>query len=302
MEGRSTSCINFVLFFIFVCHLFLHGGQQVGVYHIKKATANIKIDGYLNEKVWEDALVLPVNIEFMPGENIEAPVQTQCLLLYDDNYLYVGFKADDPHPHRIRAHLWDRDSAWTDDLVAILLDTFNDENRAFAFLCNPLGVQSDEIFSDGGTVEDKSWDAIWDSAGHIHDGGYEVEMAIPFRSLQFQRSTNPQTWGFALLRNYPRSQLHQITNFHHNRNNTCLLCQFPKLAGIEDASPGKNIELDPTFTAFQTDSTENFPDSPMERVDSQMEVGISGQWGFTSNLTLSGAINPDFSQVEADVA
>jgi len=77
--------------------------------------------------------------------------------------------AYDPEPKKIRAHLTDRDRAFADDLVAVILDTFNDENRAFAFFVNPLGIQGDEIFSMGGSREDMSWDAIWDSAGRITD-------------------------------------------------------------------------------------------------------------------------------------
>lgn len=300
MTVIRTILSSLFLFCILMPPLLLHAGEKGEVYRVNKTTADIKIDGHITEKAWEDALVLPVNIEIMPAENVEAPVRTQCLILYSDSYLYVGFKAYDPHAHRIRAHLSDHDNVVSDDYVAIILDTFNDQNRAFIFFCNPLGIQMDELLSDGGSAEDISWDAIWYSAGHINDKGYEVEMAIPFRELQFQRSKESQTWGFAPLRIWPRSQIHEIYNFFYNRDNSCFLCQFPKLEGIEGVSPGRDIELDPTFTAHQTDARENFPQSPMEKVDSKLDVGISGQWGFTPNLTLSATVNPDFSQVEAD--
>jgi len=300
MVVKRTLLSSLFLLFILMLSLWSQTGEKGKVYRVKKATADIKIDGYITEKAWEDALVLPVNTEISPGENVEAPVRTQCLILYTDSYLYVGFKADDPQPHRIRAHLSDHDDIATDDYVAIILDTFNDQNRAYIFFCNPLGVQMDELLSDGGAVEDISWDAIWYSTGHIDEKGFEVEMAIPFRELQFQRSNKARTWGVALLRNWPRSQLHQISNFLHNRDNSCFLCQFPKLEGIEGVSPGKNVELDPTFTAHQTDARENFPGGPMEKADPEFDVGISGQWSFTPNLTLSATVNPDFSQVEAD--
>jgi len=296
---RKTAILIFFLFG-FVSGLVM--AEEAVTYHMNRATQKISIDGYLSEKVWEDALIVPLSYEIVPGENAEPPVKTQCYLLYDDTNLYVGFKSYDPNPDQIRAHLSDRDNSFSDDLVAIFLDTFNDENRAFGFLCNPLGVQIDEIFSNGGANEDLSWDAIWDSAGHINEKGFEVEILIPFRILQFQRSKENQTWGFALLRNYPRSQLHQITNFPHNRSNACFLCQFPKLEGIAGVSPGKNIELDPTFTALRTDARKNFPEGSLEKLDSQVEVGISGKWGFSPNMNLSATVNPDFSQVEADSA
>jgi hypothetical protein len=271
-------------------------------YKIHKAEGKIKIDGYLNEKDWKHALVIAFDNEIIPGDNVETAIKTECLLLFDNHSIYVGFRAYDPNPEHIRAYLSDRDAAWQDDMVAIVLDTFNDQNRAFAFFANPLGVQADEIFSDGGLKEDDSWDAIWDSGGHINEKGYEVEMAIPFRSLQFPRSKENQVWGFAPFRLYPRNKLHQFTNFINNRSDSCFLCQFNKLKGIVEASPGKNIELDPTLTAFRADERDPFPDGSLKKLDSKVEAGISGHWGVTSNLTLSATINPDFSQVEADAA
>ncbi len=290
---------------------FLHGEQ--GQTEIKlmphtdlihKASGKIKIDGHINEEAWRNALVIDVNNEIMPSENIAAPVKTQCLVLYGNKDLYVAFKAFDPRPQEIRAHIADRDTVYNDDMVGIFLDTFNDQNRAFVFFSNPLGIQIDEIVSDGGGCEDDSWDAIWMSAGHIDENGYEVELAIPFQALQFPHDALNQTWGFLPVRIYPRNQRHQITNFIHNRGNPCLLCQFTKLTGIKDASPGKNIELDPTLTALYTDARDinQFSDTPLQKKVSKLEGGFSGRWGFTTNLTLSAAVNPDFSQVEADAA
>ncbi|MCU0287828.1 MAG: DUF5916 domain-containing protein [Acidobacteria bacterium] len=186
-------------------------------------------------------------------------------------------------------------------MVGIFIDTFNDQNRAFAFFINPLGIQSEEIISDGGITEDGSWDAIWSAMGHIDDKGYEAELAIPFHALQFPRNVSEQTWGFILLRIYPRSQKHQITNFKHDRSNPCLLCQMPKLTGIKNVSPSHNIELDPTITTFRTDTRDAFPNGPLIKKAAKIDAGISATWGFTSNLTLSATVNPDFSQVEADI-
>jgi len=276
--------------------------SQDKIFTIKKTESRIKIDGVINEREWKDAIMIEVNNEIMPGENILAPVRTECFMVYTDSVFYVAFKAYDEKPSKIRAHLSDRDNMWRDDIVGVILDTFNDENRAFAFFSNPLGVQADEIYSNGGSYEDDSWDAIWDSAGKITDFGYVVEIAIPFSSLQFQSSHVEQIWGFAPLRIYSRSKRHQISSFKHNRDNDCLICQFLKLKGFKSISSGKNIELDPTITGFRTDEREDFPDGSLKKLDSAFEFGISGKWGFTNNLTLSAAINPDFSQVEADSA
>ncbi len=276
--------------------------EEEKILDIPKTSQKININGIMDEPAWSDALKLTLDIEVMPAENVPAPVDSECYLIYDTNHLYVGCRAFDPEPKKIRAYLSDRDKAWQDDSIGIIIDTFNDENRAFAFFVNPLGIQGDEIMSNGGTQEDMSWDAIWDSAGQITDFGYVIEIAIPFRALQFQPSKEDQIWGFAPVRNYPRSRRHQISAFPLDRNEQCILCQLPKIRGFSGAEPGRNIELDPTVVGLYSEKKDDFPHGPMKKEESSGNIGISGRWGFTNNMTLSAALNPDFSQVEADVA
>ena len=267
---------------------------------VPRTAEPIKIDGNINEVAWQNALRLTLDYEFQPGNNTPALVKTECLLLYDDKNFYAAFRALDSEPAAIRAHLSDRDNAWNDDNVGIWLDTFNDGNRAFLFTANPFGIQGDEVFSDGGDTEDSSWDAIWNSAGRLTDFGYAVEIAIPFEALQFHRQDQDLTWGFLLYRNYPRSVRHQLLNAPMDRNQTCFICQSPKITGLTGVTPGHSIELDPTLTGLLAESRPDFPAGEMEREAGKADFGISGKWAFTPNLTLGATVNPDFSQVEAD--
>jgi hypothetical protein len=103
-------------------------------------------------------------------------------------------------------------------------------------------------------------------------------------------------------RNYPRSVRHRIRSMPTNRNEACTLCQAEKLAGLEGIRPGRDVELTPTLTTRRSDTRPNFPAGPMTSGDVDPELGISGRWGITPNVSLNATINPDFSQVEADVA
>ncbi len=267
------------------------------------ATAlQIKIDGTVDEAAWQDALSISLDVETEPGENVAPPVETECLLTYDRRALYVAFRARDPEPTKIRARLADRDTVSSDDFVGVVLDTFNDERRAFEFFVNPLGVQMDRTYDDVNRNEDDSWDAIWDSAGRLTATGYEVEMAIPFSTLRFPRTPGPQTWGLDALRYYPRSFRHRLANNPKDRNVECYLCQLEKISGFDGASPGRNVEINPTLTAARTDRRPDFPGGSLETGDEDTEVGVTARWGFTPNLNLNATVNPDFSQVEADVA
>jgi Carbohydrate family 9 binding domain-like/Domain of unknown function (DUF5916) len=269
---------------------------------VGRASSAIRIDGALDEAAWSGAAVIELAYETRPAENQPPPVKTECLVTYDDDRLYVAFRAHDPDPSQIRAHLSDRDSAYDDDFVGIVLDPFNDERRAFEFFVNPLGVQMDLFNDDVSNNEDASWDALWWTAGRIDGSGYVVEMAIPFSSLRFPRSQGEQTWGFDALRFYPREQRRRIASQPMDRNVSCYLCQISKMTGFAGVTPGRNIELDPTVTAVRTDVRQGSPESPLTEGSIETDPGLTGKWGVTPNLTLNGAINPDFSQIEADAA
>jgi hypothetical protein len=276
-------------------------------YTISPAASKIKVDGFLDEEAWGRATALKLPYEWMPGDNSPAPVETECLVTFDRENFYIAFRCHDPEPQKIRAHLMDRDATDTliqDDHISVIIDAFNDERRGFQFRVNPLGVQADANFSELEGYEDFSWDAIWDSAGRICEWGYTIEMAIPFNQLRFPRTADKQTWGFSAERSWPRSVRHRMESHPRDRNRACLLCQFNKLSGIEDVSPGRNLEFDPTLTANRTDAMDmgSFPDGPLAAGRARFEPGITARWGITPNLIFNATANPDFSQVEADVA
>jgi hypothetical protein len=274
-------------------------GEEKVPHRVPKVNSEIRVDGTLDEHIWQEALVLDINYEVRPGENIPPPVETEFLMAYDESQLYCAFRAYDPDPSAICAHLCDRDHLWDDDWVALVLDTFNDQRRNFLLVCNPLGVQADNIEVTGSSSAE--WDPIWESAGKISEEGYVVEMAVPFSSLRFQRSEADQVWGIDAIRSYPRRVRHHIGLFPRDRDNNCYLCQAEKVIGFAGATPGKNIQLDPTFSTIHTQAREEI-DTDFGETSRTYDLGLTARWGFTPNLTLSGIINPDFSQVEADAA
>ena len=153
---------------------------------IPHAKGEVKIDGVLDDEIWTHALVVDLAFETYPRENGAAPVATKAYLVEDGSRLLVAFDARDSNPKSIRAYLRDSDTAWNDDFVGIVIDTFNDERRAFEFFANPLGVQMDAIQDDVNRFENTAWNAIWDSAGKITGDGYVVEIAIRSRRSAFR--------------------------------------------------------------------------------------------------------------------
>ena len=88
---------------------------------LPRLTGTIAIDGVLEQGEWAEAVVVDLDVETKPAENSEARVATVAYLIEDGENLYVAFQAEDPAPDDIRAFLRDRDTAWEDDHVGIVL-------------------------------------------------------------------------------------------------------------------------------------------------------------------------------------
>jgi len=273
-------------------------------YRVKQSSSPVRADGILEESAWLDATVIKIPFEYLPADNLPAPVKTDFLITFDAKNLYMAFRCYDPHPSRVRAHLMDRDVMETfiqDDHVVVMIDFFNDERRAFQFRVNPLGVQADAIFSELEGYEDFSWDAIWNSQGRMTEFGWVVEISIPFNQLRFPSPDQVQTWGISAERSYPRSVRHRMSSHKRQRDISSILSQFNKVTGFQGMQTGLNMEIAPTLTTNRTDTRENFPTGDLENGKFNTDQGVSLRWGITPNMILNAAVNPDFSQVEADV-
>lgn len=283
---------------IFFVQLIFISFSIFGSYELPFSKNEKKIDGIIDEKEWEGALKISDFYEIMPGENTKPPVDTIVYMTYTSKNFYIAFKCFDPEPEKIRARYADRDTAFADDLVGIFLDTFNDQRNAIEFIVNPFGSQMDCLRKEP-EEEDCSWDGIWYSKGRITKDGYEVEIAIPFKTLRYPKE-KMNTFRFLVLRIYPRDFRVQISNLPLDRNKNCTLCQCDLLENIEINKKQSKTEIIPTLTGFSTSSKEDLGNKLKKK--QKAEAGISFAYKLTSNLLLNGTLNPDFSQVETDVA
>ncbi|MFT7470849.1 MAG: hypothetical protein ACI8XU_000742 [Kiritimatiellia bacterium] len=296
----STSFVLLALVLIGFPSSELHA-QSLSNYNIPRVNTEPRIDGQIDQGEWSQATRIPVNIETNPNDNVPAEVQAEALIMEDGEVLYVAFIALDPEPDQIRAFYRDRDSMWNDDWVAIVLDTFNDERRAFEFFSNPYGVQADAIQDDVNGDEDESWNAIWDSAGQINEDGYVVEMAIPMKQLRFTPSQSSQTWGIDLVRFYPRDRGTRIADNPQDRNISCYICQISKADGFANLTRSRNLEVIPTVTSTAVENRNPAMGGwDSESIDAEGSLDV--RWGISQDLYLNATLNPDFSQVEADSA
>ena len=275
------------------------------------------IDGVLDEPVWRQAARLNGFSQYQPVDGRPAAEPTEVLVWYAPDAIYFGIRARELHGNVVRATHANRDNIDSEDQIQILLDTDNSRQIAFLFGVNPYGVQQDGTrsaqFAGGaggasatgggfrninpleGSV-DLNPDYLFESKGRLVDGGYEVEIRIPFKSLRYQ-DARVQSWGLHILRRVQHSGF-QDTWAPAIRANANFLAQSGTLEGLHDLRRGLVLEATPTMTAHADRSPTLGNGRDYQR---KAEIGGDIRWGIRQNLTLNGTINPDFSQVEADI-
>jgi len=268
---------------------------------IPRIDAEIVVDGQLDDVAWAQAATVELAYEVSPGDNLAAAVKTTVRIAYTEDALLLAFRAEDPDPARIRAFLRDRDSLYSDDFLGVMLDTFDDQRRAYEFFVNPLGVQADLIREEATGNEDDSWDGIWTSAARITEHGYDVEIRIPFATLRFKDTEGVRHWAASFYRIRPREFRFQYASNRVERGTRCMQCAFNKLDGFQGVKQGRNLEITPTLTVIHAE-TRDTPDAAWQGEGTDYEPGLDVAWAPSPNFTLNGTLNPDFSQVETDQA
>ncbi len=240
-----------------------------------------------------------------PHDGEAVSEKTEAYLGYDQKNLYAVFVCFDD-PGKVRARMSRREDIYDDDQVEIILDTFHDRRRGYAFQTTPLGVQWDAIWTEASREEetqghfDTSFDTVWDSRGRVTSRGFVVWIAIPFKSLRFP-AKKVQEWGIILYRGITRKT--EDTFWPHiSYKVEGRLGQAATLTGLEGISPGRDIELIPygVTRGFRALDTRDPTNPYFQKANLQGQPGMDGKFVFHDHFTLDVTANPDFSQVESE--
>ena len=279
---------------------------------VPRLEESVEIDGKLDEPAWSKAAHLTDFSQYSPNDGRPAEQKTEVLVYYSPTSIYFGVRAEAP-PGSVRASLAQRDKLAAEDTITFFLSTFNDGRQAVALSVNPLGVQADGTLIEGlssttgaafsGLATGRETpnlapDFVFQSKGRLTDQGYEIEVRIPFKSLRYQKSET-QDWGLHVLRKS------QSTGFEDSwaparRDATSFLTQAGVIEGMRELKPGLVLDLNPEFTG-RVDGAPQTPSS-WSYDGKRPEIGGNVRWGLTPNLSLTGTVNPDFSQVESDTS
>jgi hypothetical protein len=271
---------------------------MVEVTAVSEASA-LLLDGDLTDEVWQRAPRVSGFLQREPKEGAAATYQTEFRVAYDANHLYVAVRALDPEPARLVGHLTRRDVESPSDWIRVVIDSFHDRRTAFEFAVNPAGVKQDRYWFDDAN-QDLGWDAVWDVGIRREERGWQAEFRIPFSQLRYRPHADA-SFGFAVVRQVGR--LNETSSWPLlARSVTGYVSQFGELTGLSLNRALRRLELVPYAVSELITNPPDAGNPFVKTTDPDAEVGLDLRYAIGPGLTLTGTVNPDFGQVEADPA
>ena len=271
-----------------------------------RLTQEIRLDGRLDEAVYQTVPPITDFIQQLPDEGALASERTDAWVFFDETSLYVSARAfDSAPPSEWVANEMRRDVGQLrqNDSFSFLLDTFHDRRNGVAFLVTPIGGYSDFAVTNEGNVN-TDWNIVWDVRTGRFEGGWTVEIEIPFKSLRYQPGET-QVWGIQLRRVVRRrNEAAYLTAVPISaaRGNSVIaglwrVSEAATLVGLEVPPLSIDAEIKPyAIAGLRTDVDAN----PPTENDADADFGLDVKYRLTQNLTADFTLNTDFAQVEVD--
>ena len=267
-----------------------------------KLVEPLRLDGRLDEAVYTQHAPFGGFIQVAPKYGADATEKTDVWISYDQDNIYVSARLwDSAPPERWISNELRRDTNQLrqNDHIGVMFDTFYDRRSGFLFYTNPLGALADySVIDEGGPNTD--WNPVWESRTGTFEGGWTVEMAIPFKTLRY-RSGDNQVWGFQLRRSIRHKN--EWTYLNPVPQNLAGPQAFNRISsggtivGLDLPPASRNLELKPyAISRWTTDPLR----VPALSNDFDPDIGGDVKYGVTANLTADFTVNTDFAQVEID--
>ncbi len=261
-----------------------------------------RIDGKLDDAIWETAEFHSDFLQRLPEEGAEPPEKTEVAVAYDSRALYIGARLHCADTKNLRRQLERHDNQGPAEQLIVSIDSYLDRRTGYGFGVNTAGVRFDRYYADDQEGNaDYSFNPVWQAQTSIDDSAWVVEMEIPFSQLRFTDKSE-HTFGINFNRYIP-SRNEDTYWVYTPRDETGFISRFGDLVGITGIRPSRRIELLPYFAGDARHTDGDFSNNPFHD-GNEIEPRIGGdlKMGLGPNLTLDATINPDFGQVEADPA
>jgi len=264
----------------------LEQGESIKVERVS-AELEIKIDGRLDEAVWAD---LPAYDEFVvvePDTLASVPHATRVKFFYTQDGLYVGVDMDQPVESLIK-RLSSRDQRQVNrDSVSLTLDTSGEGRYGYWF-----GVNLGDTLMDGTVLPERQftsdWDGAWRGASKTTDHGWSAELFIPWGTVSMPASEDIRRIGLYMSRKV--AYIEERWGWPGLPDTQAKFMSVLQEMQFEDVNPKKQYSIYP-FAAVGRDLIDD---------KNQYKLGADFFWRPSTNMQISGTVNPDFGNVESD--
>lgn len=267
--------------------------SQPNVIHAQYTNEAIKLDGRLDEPVWEKATHIS---NFTQRElNIGEPAteRTEVAIVYTARTLYIGFWGYDSEPDKLVAREMKRDFDFDlEDNFEVIIDTYNDDRNGFLFVVNPNGARADVQVINNGESENEFWNGVWNTKTTVTDQGWFAEIQIPFSTLKFKTDVSKQRWGINFERNIRRKREQLLWQGWSRDSELELLNRAGTLVGLDSIISKDFIEVKP----YAIGGGQFTPG----KEEGQLNAGGDINYLITPTLRMNLTFNTDFAQVESD--
>jgi hypothetical protein len=272
------------------------------VIRAQRLPERLVIDGRLDETAYASYLPASQFVQFEPRYNEPATEKTELWVFFDDRAIYIGLRCFDSGMDQWSSIDMRRDTPGTaqGETVSIAFDTFHDRRNGYSFGVNPDGGISDATITNERDYN-RDWNTVWDTRTGRFDGGWTVEMAIPFKSLRY--SPGQQTWGINVRRAVKwKNETSYLNPVPQSGQFSAMFGLFrfssaATLVGLTVPPESRLIEIKPyAISSLKSDLTADVPVSN----DIAGNLGLDAKIGLTRGLTADLTYNTDFAQVEED--
>jgi hypothetical protein len=251
-----------------------------------------RLDGRLDEPFWQRAQPAADFIQVDPTNGAPATEPTEVRIVFDRDTIYMGVTCFDSDPDGWLGYERRRDGFLpADDRFMWTIDTYLDARSGYFFEMNPSGLMADSWFGVNG--DNRAWDGIWNARVHRSAIGWTIEIAIPFRTLNFDPDSD--AWGFNFQRTVRRKNEDSIWMGWARNQGLRRMTNAGRVTGIRDVSQGRGLDVKPY--ALLTSVAQ-----PGHGVatDSDGDAGLDVFYNPTPSMRANLTINTDFAQTEVD--
>ena len=248
----------------------------------------ITVDGLLNEPEWADARVYSDFVTVEPLTSEPAKYVTEVRLITNEEGIFVGFTNYQPASVKRINRRFARDADIKADRVMVGIDFDGTAESAYDFTVGSANSRQDGVM--GGGTHSTDWDGTWYSQTSSDKDYWYSEIHIPWTVAPMSDAgggtKNMAFWFSRVV--YNESLRFAFPNAFYTRSTF-----------MEDWHPIEVKQVEASTLDWFPYASYNHNLRGSDDTD-DANVGLDFIWRPNSNTQLTGALNPDFGQVESD--